>query len=93
MSSPRIRPIAIIDINHYDASGCTGGTCVAKVANIIGFFLEGMCEDVSLDTGILCDDPSKDVVGRIVTLPSKYISGVGTVDPTASFLKIITLVR
>ena len=97
MSSPRIRGMVIIDINHYAASGCTGGTCIGKVANIIGFFLEGMCNDVAaagrLDTGMACDDPTKDVVGRIVTLPAQYVSGTGEVEDDASFVKVVRLVR
>ena len=49
--------------------------CVGKVANIIGFFVEGMCKDVTLDPGMGCDDPSKDVVGRIVTFPDATYPG------------------
>ena len=93
MSSPRIRGMVVLDINHYVASGCTGGTCVGKVANIIGFFLEGICKDVTLDAGLNCDDPSKDIVGRIVTLPAQSVGGVGTVEESASFLKRVILVR
>lgn len=97
MATPRIRGIAIIDIEHYDNSGCSGGTCIAKVANIIGFFIEGMCDDViakgQLDPGLGCDDPTKDIVGRIVTVPASSITGVGTVESSASFLKIVRLVR
>ena len=52
MSSPRIRPIVIIDIDNYIARGCSGTTCIAKVANILGFFVEGMCKDVTLDPGM-----------------------------------------
>ena len=51
MATPRIRGMVVLDINHYDASGCTGGTCVGKVANIIGFFVEGICKAVTLDAG------------------------------------------
>ena len=69
--------MVVLDINHYVASGCTGGTCVGKVANIIGFFLEGMCNTVTLDPGLVCDDPTKDVVGRIVTLPAQHVVGSG----------------
>lgn len=97
MNSPRVRPIAIIDIDHYDGSTCTGSTCVAKIANIIGFFLEGMCDDVmagpGLDAGLVCDDPNKDVVGRIVTLPGGFATGVGTVDPSAAFIRVIRLIQ
>lgn len=93
MQSPRIRGMVVLDIDHYIASGCTGGTCVGKVANIIGFFLEGMCSDVTLDPGMVCDDPNKDVVGRIVTVPSQYVGGVGSVEDSASFLRKVILVR
>jgi hypothetical protein len=95
MSTPRIRPIAIIDINNYISQGCSGTTCIAKVANIIGFFVEGMCNDVTLDpqNTNACPDPKKDVVGRIVTLPGSFASGVGTVDDSAAFIMVVRLVR
>jgi hypothetical protein len=93
MSSPRIRPVPITDIDHFIASGCTGGTCVTKVSNIIGFFVEGMCNTVTLDPGVFCEDPNKMVVGRIVTLPSIYYSGSGNVEESASFLRIVRLAR
>jgi Putative Flp pilus-assembly TadE/G-like len=101
MSSPRIRPLVILDINHYitqnGSKDCSGTGCVGKIANIIGFFIEGMCKDVADDgrlaSGMVCPDPTKDVVGRIVNLPADYVSGVGTVEDTASFLKILQLVR
>ena len=83
----------ILDINNYIAQGCTGTTCVGKVANIIGFFTEGMCKDVTLDPGYTCPDPNKDVVGRIVTLPGSYASGVGSVQNPSSFVEIVRLVR
>ena len=59
MSSPRIRGMVVLDINHYVSSGCIGGTCVGKVANIIGFFVEGICNTVTLDPGMVCDDPKQ----------------------------------
>lgn len=99
MSSPRIRPIVVIDINNYISSGCSGTTCIGKVANIIGFFVEGMCDAVSkageLDFPEIasCPDPTKDVVGRIVTLPGTFATGVGTVENSSAFIKVIRLVR
>ncbi len=46
----RIRPIAIFDIAHYMLNpACVnqaGTGCVVRVANIVGFFVEGMCDDV-----------------------------------------------
>jgi len=95
MSSPRIRPIVIVDINNYISQNCSGSTCVAKIANIIGFFTQGMCDDpgVTLDPGYTCPDPSKDVVGRIVTVPGSYASGVGSVQDPSSFVEVVRLVR
>lgn len=97
MASPRLRPIAIIDINNYINRGCSGTTCVGKVANIIGFFVEGMCNDVMAQNRLAsynsCDDPNRDVVGRIVTLPGTFASGIGTVDPSAAFIEVVRLVR
>jgi hypothetical protein len=93
MASPRIRGMVVLDIDHYAASGCTGDTCVGKVANIIGFFVEGICNTVTLDTGLSCDDPSKDVVGRIVTLPAQHAAGTGDVVINASFIHVVRLVR
>ena len=97
MSSPRIRPMVVLDIDHYinqnGGKDCSGTTCVGKVANIIGFFAEGVCQDVTLDAGIACDDPKKDVVGRIVTLPGSYASGTGTAEESASFVQVVRLVR
>jgi hypothetical protein len=93
MTSQRIRPLVVLDVGHYMAQGCSGTTCLGKVANIIGFFVEGMCKDVTLDPGMPeCDDPNKDVVGRIVTLPGEYGQGSGVVTE-ASFVKVIRLIR
>ena len=93
LSSPRVRPMVVLDIDNYVGQGCSGTTCIGKVANIIGFFVEGMCKDVTLDPGIGCDDPTKDVVGRIVTVPGSYVSGTGDVEESASFVKVVRLVR
>lgn len=93
MSSPRIRPVVIIDIDHYIAQGCSGTTCIGKVANIIGFFVEGICSDVTLDPGLACENPNREVVGRIVTLPGTYVAGTGTVEDSAAFVQVVRLVR
>ena len=93
MSSPRIRPMVVLDMNNYISQGCSGTTCIGKVANIIGFFAEGMCKDVTLDPGMGCDNPAKDVVGRIVTIPGSYATGTGSVEESASFVKVVRLVR
>jgi hypothetical protein len=99
MASPRIRPIVVFDIDHYIASGCPGTNCIGKVSNIIGFFIEGTCGQAQsqgiLDPGnwAQCENPSKDIVGRIVTIPGSFVAGVGDVDDESSFVKIVRLVR
>ncbi|MGE0704537.1 MAG: pilus assembly protein TadG-related protein [Vicinamibacterales bacterium] len=93
VNSPRTRPLIVFDINHYMSQGCSGTGCTTRVANIIGFFVEGMCNTVTLDPGMNCDDPNKDVVGRIIELPGEFLSGAGNVSSDASFLNFVRLVR
>jgi hypothetical protein len=99
MSSPRIRPLPIIDNTDYIANDCHGTGCIAKVVNILGFFVEGMCDEVKaagrLDPGQDCDPDSNDqqqLVGRIVTLPAD-LRGTGMPVDESSFLKFIQLIR
>ena len=105
MSSPRIRPVAIFDISQYMTNAnCVnqaGTGCTVKVVNIIGFFVEGMCDSVRaagrLDAGVNCSpiahEARQEVVGRIVTLPASYATGSGEVTEDASFLQVVRLVR
>jgi len=104
MDSPRIRPFAIFDIAHYMSNpSCVnqaGTGCVIRVANIVGFFIEGMCPDVAaanrLEPGVQCapnPEGQNQVVGRIVTLPAKYVAGYGNVAEDAAFLMVVRLVR
>jgi hypothetical protein len=94
MSSTRIRPIAIVDIGAFDF-GCNGRPCRMKVANILGFFIEGSCGakayTVTLDSGNECED--KDIIGRLVTLPGRFATSTGTVEEDAAFVQVIRLVR
>lgn len=93
-TTPRIQPIAVFDPSVFDGSGCTGGTCITKIVNIIGFYIEGICTDVTLDAGNTCGTPSqanKAVVGRIVEYNAL---GFGTpVEESAAFLQYVILVR
>ena len=91
-SSPRLVAIALFDPSVFNGSSCSGGTCVTKVVNIVGFFLEGICADVALDPGNTCGKfPQKAVVGRI----AQYIalSYGSPVEESASFLTYISLIR
>jgi hypothetical protein len=99
MTSPRVRPLPVIDNTAYIASGCSGTGCLAKVVNLIGFFVEGMCDEVRaagrLDPGNDCDPDSNEryqLVGRIVTLPGNLV-GTGMPVTESSFLKTVRLIR
>jgi len=95
MDSPRIRPLTVLDIDSYMAEGCSGTGCIGKVANILGFFIDGVCGDSgyipTMDPGMSC--ANGDVVGRIVTIPGSSAKGGGTVETPASFVKVIRLIR
>lgn len=96
--SPRIAPIAIFDPEAYARSSCSGGNCVAKVVNLLGFFIEGMCDDVYPDAGTRpkwCGTPSEarqTVIGRLMNYPGSYSGQAGN-PGNASFLETTMLVR
>lgn len=95
MSSRRIRPLTVMDIGDYMNQGCSGSTCIGKVSNILGFFIDGVCGDrgydPAMDPGMICNP--NDIVGRIVTIPGESVKGGGTVETPASFVKVIRLIR
>jgi hypothetical protein len=94
--SPRVVPITVFDIDEfqwrseannwtsawktYPANPCpTGGKCV-RVANVLGFFVEGI-------------GPGGDVIGYLVSYPGEFVTGVPSVGGGAAFLMKIQLVR
>lgn len=90
--TPRLVPIALFDPSVFTGSGCSGGGCVTKVVNIIGFYIEGMCDKVTLDAGNDCGKfPKKTVVGRIAEYTA--LSFGTPVDDAAAFLQFVVLVR
>ncbi len=95
--SKRIVPIVLFHTADYVASGCSGTGCMVKVVNIMGFFVEGMCDTVAsqgrLDPDTFCDTPDKTVVGRLVSHESQFRGGSGESSSGAAFLKIYRLVR
>jgi Putative Flp pilus-assembly TadE/G-like len=95
--SKRIVPIVLFHTADYVASGCSGTGCMVKVVNIMGFFVEGMCDTLAsqgkLEADTFCDTPEKTVVGRLVSHESQYRGGAGESSQGAAFLKIYRLVR
>ena len=98
--SPRIVPIPLFDPEDFvvnQAASCSGAGCVIKVVNIMGFFLEGVCEDVEargeLETTTKCADPKKDIVGRIMGHVGTTRGGAGNVPVGNGFILVTRLVR
>ncbi len=101
--SGRIVPIALFnplaywnEANAAGSSGCSGQNCVAQVTNLLGFFLEGMCNDVypnPTTRPAFCGTNSearKTVVGRIMKYPGTFVSGTTT---SSTFAQAVRLVR
>lgn len=93
--SPRIVPIALFDPAAYAAGGFNGNGGMARLMNLLGFFVEGMCSDVYATPPAWCGtgaEPSKTVVGRLMPYPGQANSASGSAGP-ATFLKIVRLIR
>jgi hypothetical protein len=91
--SPRVIPLALFDPVAYAATSCNGNPCVARVTNLLGFFLEGMCDEVFATPPTWCgNQPSQTVVGRLMPYPGEARSASGSAGPE-TFLKITRLIR
>jgi hypothetical protein len=96
--SPRIVPLAIFDPASYIAGGYTGTNGVAKVMNMLGFFVEGMCDVVypsAATRPVYCGTPAeagKMVVGRLMNYPGQG-SGLAGSATSATFIKVTRLVQ
>ena len=97
--SPRIVPIAIFNTAAYvGQAGCNGTGCRAQVSQIIGFFVEGMCNDVYPNQATrppYCGTNAESrrmVVGRLMNYPGQWSSEAGNPGP-ASFVEATWLVR
>lgn len=93
-SSPRIVPVALIDIDDFLSTSPNGKSTVT-IANIMGFFIEGTCGGqvtFQLESYNSCQQNNGAVVGRLV----KYMgmqSGTAPSVGNAAFLNVIQLVR
>ena len=92
--SARIVPIAIFDTSAFINETCSGGGCMARVVNLAGFFIEGMCADVFATLPSWCGSASeaqKIVVGRFMKYPGQLTGAGGTT--TSTFAQAVRLVR
>ncbi len=84
--SPRIVPLALFNPASYIAGGYTGTNGVAKVMNLVGFFVEGMCDvvyPVAATRPVYCGTPAeagKMVVGRLMNYPGQGSGSCGLSD-------------
>ena len=93
--SPRIVPIAIFDPQACLDSSChQGNNTVVQVVNLLGYFVEGMCDDVFHGPApSWCGKhPGQTVVGRLVDYPGQNSGGAGSAGPH-SFVKVVQLIR
>ena len=74
----RVVPIALFDTALYLSQGYNGTNGVVKLVGILGFFVEGLCEDSFYKEPYLdCSNNNKDVVGRLVSFPAIHVAGAG----------------
>jgi hypothetical protein len=93
--SPRVVPIALFSPSAYSAGGFTGNGGMARVMNLLGFFIEGMCDEVYATPPAWCGtggDPGKTVVGRLMRYPGQGSGASGSAGP-ATFLRMVRLIR
>jgi len=95
--SPRIVPIAIFNTSDFASESCGGTGCVARVVNLGGFFIEGMCSDVypnPVTRPTWCgsnSEANKTVIGRFMKYPGQLTGEGGTA--TSTFATAVRLVR
>jgi hypothetical protein len=92
--SSRIAPIAVFDVPQYLGAGYNGSNGIVRVVNMVGFFIEGTCND-SFYKEPYIDCPAGGsaqaaVVGRLVNYQATQ---VGTGGPRGAFGQVLVLVR
>lgn len=90
-SSPRIVPLPVLSPEVLFASD-PNGLSEVTVENIFGFFIEGTVDKGGQRTYGPGQGGQAITFGRIVTIPGFYAGG-NVVDPSASFIKQIILIR
>jgi len=85
--SPRLVPIALYDVDQYEAmrasgdwSGCPSGQPCVRIVNLVGFFIGSISGPGAAD-------------GYLTNYPGLVSSAGPSIDALASFLKSVTLVR
>ena len=95
--SPRIVPVAIMNVDEYMAFDPGGTAHVVRVSNIVGLFIEGMGDVAAdgtpvFDPGSPLQSSNRVLIGRLVTY-SGLVSDTPPLDQDAAFLRTTLLVR
>jgi hypothetical protein len=94
--SPRIVPVAVFDPALYLSQGYNGSNGIIKVVNILGFFLEGFCNDNSFFHESYLPPCTagggNDLVGRLVPFSGTNVP-TGAVAGPSAFGQVIRLIR
>jgi hypothetical protein len=94
-ASPRIIPLPVINPDDFFKSDPNGHTSLT-VHNILGFFIEGVMDKSGTkyynEDAVKAKGGQSITFGRLVTVPGFYAGG-NVVDPSASFIKQIVLIR
>ena len=94
--SPRIVPVAVFDPQLYISQGYNGTNGTIKVVNILGFFIEGFCNDNSfVHESYLppcTQGGGNDLVGRLVPFAGTAVPNGAVAGPSA-FGVVIRLIR
>jgi hypothetical protein len=90
-SSPRIVPLPVISPETFFSSNPNGMSPVV-ISNIFGFFIEGTIDKDGNKIYGPGSGGQQITFGRILTIPGEYAGG-NVVDPSASFIKQIVLIR
>jgi Flp pilus assembly protein TadG len=90
-SSPRIVPLPVISPETFFSTNPNGMSPVT-ISNIFGFFIEGTIDKDGNKIYGPGTGGQQLTFGRILTIPGEYAGG-NVVDPSASFIKQIVLIR
>ena len=90
LTSPRIVPVALFNVDPYLAAGYTGQNGVVTITNVLGFFILSTNEAIALGIQPGNGNPQDEVYGVMVSVPGLTTSNNNN---TSSFIVTVRLVR
>jgi hypothetical protein len=92
VTSPRIVPVALFDVQTYLATNPTGNGGSVTITNIMGFFILSQAQAAQFGFAVGNGNNGAEVAGVIVAVPG-LLRGSSTQPITSSFLRQVVLVR